>query len=213
MTQSQNQAEGNPSAITLKRALQHYQVKRLRATYNDLLTSQEYGQLGEFFFTDIYAPRDFTRRNNAFKKLSHFLKDAMGARIYSGVEKLIELNDLSERLDDLVVEKLLALGANETNIEALYATAYRACDNYTERVRQIELTVTSTTFMHGMSRLAAIGWIIRGVKLAAFFIGVGDVMEFLQNGYRAFHSTANIEKFNMIVKERELAHLNRIYQI
>ena len=76
----------------IKSALQHFQIDRLHATYADLATSKDYQELAEFFFSDIYGPKDYSRRNAAFKRLSYFLKDAMGARIFAGVEKLIELN-------------------------------------------------------------------------------------------------------------------------
>jgi hypothetical protein len=194
----------------MKFALQNYQTERLRGTYADMLESAEYRTLGEFFFTDIYGPKDYSRRNAAFKRLSYFLKDAMGKRIWSGVERLIILNDLSEVLDERMIDELMAKGVTDIT-RADYEAAYRALDNYDERARQIELLVTSTAFMHEMSRLPAIGWIVKGVRLAAFFIGVGEVMNFLQNGYKAFSSTRNIDQFNRVVKEREMEALNRIY--
>jgi hypothetical protein len=195
----------------LTSALKLYQVNRLRSTYSDLLASKEYGKLGEFFFTDIYGPEDYSRRNNAFKKLSYFLKDAMGERIWTGVEKLIELNDLSEALDSRLLDELLSMGVSTNITQGDYEAAYRNCNNYDLRVRQIDFMVTSTAFMHEMSRIRAIGWIIRGVRLAAFFIGVGDVMKFLERGYKAFSSTAKIDKFNETIKEREMAILDHIY--
>jgi len=121
------------------------------------------------------------------------------------------LNDLSERLDSRLAEELLSMGLSNEITQADYEAAYRSCNNYDERVRQIELLVTSTAFMHEMSRIRAIGWIIRGVRMAAFFIGVGDVMKFLERGYKAFSSTENIDKFNATIKEREMALLDRIY--
>jgi hypothetical protein len=196
----------------MKSALRIYQSNRLRTTYADLLASKEYGKLGEFFFTDIYGPEDYSKRNAAFIKLSRFLKDAMGLRIYSGVERLIELNELSEALDRRTLEELISMGATVDFTKAEYEAAYRRCNNYDERVRQIELLVTSTEFMHEMSRLPAIGWIIKGVRLAAIFIGAREVMNFLERGYKAFSSTKNIAEFNATIKEREMRSLDQIYK-
>lgn len=196
----------------LKTALRSYQVGRLRNTYADLLASSQYREICEFFFTDIYGTQDFSRRNRAFIKLSYFLKDAMGARIFSGIEMLIELNELTEILDDRMVEVLLGMGVSEQFSDEQYEQAYRKCDNYEERVRQISLTVTSTTFMHGMSKLHAIGFIIKGVRLAAIFIGVGEVMSFLERGYSAFSSVEDIDTFTSIIEEREMTRLNQIYE-
>ena len=46
----------------MKRAIQAYQVRRMRATHDGLFRSPEYRPLCEFFLEDLYGPRDFSRR-------------------------------------------------------------------------------------------------------------------------------------------------------
>jgi hypothetical protein len=61
-----------------KLAVQEFQVRRLKRDFRDLRKSEEYGPFSEFFATEIYSARDFTERNESFRRLAHQFRGLLG---------------------------------------------------------------------------------------------------------------------------------------
>jgi hypothetical protein len=97
----------------LKRALQAFQSARLGQTYQDLMNDPQYEKIGHFFFEKLYAPEDFSFRDTSIKKLHKLLKGKVYSGIISAVSKVIELHELSDLLDDRMVEQMMAMGIGE----------------------------------------------------------------------------------------------------
>ncbi len=79
----QHQAVQPHPLTPLHKFLRNWQVARLASTHADLLSSREYGPACRFFLTDIYAARDFSRRDAEVKEFYAFLLPGAGLR---GVE-------------------------------------------------------------------------------------------------------------------------------
>ncbi len=90
--------------LRLKRRLQEFQLERLKGTYEDFLAGSPYESLCGFFTTHLYNAQDFTARNESFKKLVHAFESAFGTEVLHSISLLLDVHDLSERLDDDVVE-------------------------------------------------------------------------------------------------------------
>lgn len=198
-------SEEGRSFEALKRRLQQFQARRIRATYADIVQIPQYALLGEFFFSRIYGPQDFGFRNHSIKTLHQKLHGVFRGEIIDTMAKVIELNELSGELDDLMVSTLLREKSGAEWDEAVYAEIYRACDNYSRRVYQIELTVEAIRRVHRMSRIRMIAWILKIVRAAAQLAGMGRIMNFLSDGYEAFHRVEDIDFFADTVAERETA--------
>ena len=61
--------------------LRQWQLERLTATHNDLLHSPRFGAACAFFLSDLYAPRDFSQRDqdgeHVYEIMRSFLPDRM----------------------------------------------------------------------------------------------------------------------------------------
>ena len=125
--------------------------------------------------------------------------------------KVIELNDLSEDLDEQMVNMLMHQKPGKAWDETVYGEVYRACQNYEQRVYQIDLTVAAIRGVHGMSRIRMIGWILRAVHSVARLAGLGQIMDFLNAGYEALHRIENIDFFAGTVAERETARNEMLF--
>lgn len=196
---------------TLKRRLQQFQAGRIRATYADIAQIPQYVLLGEFFFTRIYGPQDFGFRNHSIKTLHQKLHGVFRGEIIDTMAKVIELSDLSDELDDLMVNTLLRGKPGAEWDEAVYGAVYRLCDNYPRRVYQIELTVDAIRRVHRMSRIRMIAWILRAVRSVAQLAGMERIMDFLSDGYEAFHRVEDIDFFADTVAERETARNEQLF--
>jgi hypothetical protein len=187
----------------LKQTLQTFQAQRIRSTYADLAQIPEYQKLVEFFFSQIYGSQDFGFRNESIKSLHKRLSSFLRGEIIEAVGKVIELNDLSDMLDQRMAEKMLAQQPDRKLTETSYQMIYRSLDNYEERVYQIDLLLEATRGIHHTSRLGLIGWTLKAVQQAAHLAGMGKIVDFLVQGYEAFHTVQHIDDFLATVEARE----------
>jgi hypothetical protein len=202
---------GAASHLEMLRAVERFQVERMRATHAALFLSPRYRPLCEFLLVDLYGHHEFRTRATTFYALGHMLRPILGRVLYEGCLRLIELQALSERLDDRVVRELLAHGATPSFTEDEFEQAYRRCDDYAERRHQIDLSTVSTKFVHALAlrpaaaRLLGIARRVRGLhRLEA-------LLAMLERGHRAFSGVGEIGPFIEDMRNGEAAYLDGIY--
>lgn len=195
----------------LKRALQAFQAARIRQTYADIVASPQYAKLGAFFFEQIYGPQDFGFRNHSIKSLHHKLSAFLKGEIIDAVGKVIELQDLSDELDERMAEQMLERGLGPELSMQEYAHLYRGLGNYPRRIYQIDLLVESVKAIHRISQIRFIGWSLKIVDKAAHLAGMGKIMDFLVQGYDAFHAARDIDFFVQTVEQREKELNDRLF--
>lgn len=197
--------------LQIKQTLQEYQAERIRKTYADIERLPQYTKLAHFFFDEIYGPHDFGFRNESIKSLHHKLSGFLKGEIINAVGKVIELNDLSDELDNRMVNKMIEFKIDSKLNEEKYKAIYQSLDNYDQRIYQINLLVDSVKAVHHVSQMRLIGLSLKIVQRAAHFAGFGKIMDFLYNGYEAFHSIKDIEFFANTILERELEINDRMF--
>lgn len=191
-------------------ALQMSQSSRLRRDYHDLAAIPQYHEVGEFFFTEIYGPRDFSERDSGARRLQQFLHLVPGV-MAEDVEHVLGLLELTNRLDNELAQILLdqAVGLNWS--EAAYEACYRQQNNYAERRTQLKLIDNSLRNVFRLSRIAILGTALRRSRLVARLAGIESIHQFLLRGYDALRPVHDIELFATTIYERELERLDRIY--
>src|SRR6476661_8031056 len=99
-----------PSQLDYNLTLQTFQSQRLRRDHADLAVQPEYRQIAEFFFEEMYGPHDFSSRDEQARRLHQFVHLAPGLAVRD-VQDVLELLELTNRLDDAVAAQLSALEA------------------------------------------------------------------------------------------------------
>jgi hypothetical protein len=196
----------------LKKALQEYQAERIRKTYSDIEKMPEYTKLAHFFFDEIYAARDFGFRNEGIKSLHHKLSGFLKGEIINAVGEVIELNELTEELDNRMVEKMIEFDIGPNLNDDEYRRIYQSLNNHDQRVYQIDLLVDAVKAVHHISQMRFIGLSLKVVNTAAHIAGFGKIMDFLYHGYEAFHSVKDIYFFATTIRDRELEINERLFQ-
>lgn len=196
---------------SLKLALQTFQSKRIKETYEDIQQDPEYELIGDFFFNQLYAPEDFTFRDTSIKKLHKALDGKIYKGMITGVTRVIELHELSDSLDDLMVCKMMEMGIDENLTMEEYQKVYRSLNNYDQRIYQINLGMEVTTTFHKLSHKWIVGISLKTVKTAAALFNIKPVIDFIYAGYEAFRKIKNIDYFIDTVLERETAWHNEIW--
>ncbi len=192
--------------------LREWQSARLARTHADLLADAEFGAASRFFLTDIYAPRDFTQRDHDIERMHNFMLKILPPKILQPLTRAIELNTLTQTLDARLLDALVNdLGITDEITEAQYAEAYRICDNYDDRVRQIEMV---SEIGRELSRIAHLPFIAPTVRLMhkpAYRAGWHELQDFLEHGLAAFKRMKHTEQFLDTIAGRERLILDRIY--
>ena len=194
-----------------KTALQDFQVRRLKRDFRDLRLSPEYGPFTEFFATEIYSAKDFTERNESFRKLTSQFRGVLGEEIYTGLVRLLDLHSLTDQLDDRITEHLIAAGTPTNFTEAQYEKAYKELDNYDERMSQIRMILDSLRFTHHVSQMTFIGVVLKSAKVAAGMFTKDRTIGMLEHAYSTLRGIKNIEYLVDQVQTREVSRLDRIY--
>ena len=196
----------------MKTALQAFQSRRLRRDHADLAAETQYHDIGEFFFEEMYGPRDFAARDEQARRLQQFTHLAPGLNV-GDVQNVLELIDLTNTLDDAVANALVAMDAPIDFDEETYERAYAAADNYDERVRQIELVRHSLYNVYRMAKRPLIGGVLKSTQGLAQTVGMADIHRFLRTGFVAIQSVRDIHRFVETVCVREQDRLDRIYGV
>jgi hypothetical protein len=183
--------------------LRKWQSERLAHTYADLLADKRYRPACLFFLSDIYAPRDFSQRDHDVERIHAFLSRVVPAPMLQLLTDVVELNSLTQALDrklvDVLVNKLNVTGAITPE---LYAEGYRICDNYAERVRQIDLITRVVAQVGEGARLRGVGTAMKLVGGPARRAGWAELYGFLERGYDAFRQMRDVRLLCQLVEQR-----------
>jgi len=192
--------------------LSAWQSHRLSRTYADLLADPDTSLACHFFLGDIYAPQDFSQRDHDGVRIYSFMRRFLPEAALHPLAAALELNSMTRQLDLALAEALQThLGVIDHFEIDQYETAYRLCDNYADRVRQIEDIAEVGRHLIRLRRLPFISSTLRLARGPAKRLGWNDMQSFLERGFLAWKSLRRPDRFLATVAERELAILNRIY--
>jgi hypothetical protein len=188
-----------------------WQGGRLAATHADLLAHARYSAAAHFFLEDLYAPKDITRRDEELSRvvptLVRFLPDAA----LDTVADALELDALSERLDNHLAHAW-AGRPGEAMTEQAYAQAYRQAGTRPERETQIVLMLKVGRSLDRLVRKPLIAGLLATMGPAARASGLGVIHDFLQRGFAAFKAMGGAEPFLRLISEREAALMARLFE-
>jgi hypothetical protein len=177
-----------------------------------LLADPRTGPAFRFFLTDLYAPRDFSRRDQQVERLYALLSRTLPAQTLQLLAEIVELNRLTNDLDTALLAALVdQLGVTETITPEAYAEGYRLCDNRAERERQIALIQTVLLQVGEGARLPIVGAAMKLARIPAHRAGWGELYDLLARGYAAFRPMRDVRTFVDRVAERERRILDRIF--
>jgi hypothetical protein len=191
-----------------------WQADRLARTYPDLLASPRYGPAAEFFLADLYGPKDFSARDEALARIIPTLTRMLPAAAIETIGLAVELDALSEELDQRVAAELRRRqpGAHALDVtEASYADAYRTAGSVAERERQIWLVGRIGSALDRLSRKPLIAGALRVMEGPARAAGLGALHDFLARGFAAFRGMRGADEFLAVIAARESRVNTRLF--
>ncbi len=192
--------------------LRVWQSQRLARTYADLLEVPRYTPACRFFLDDIYAERDFSQRDHDLETMYDFMRRFVPDAISRPAALTIKLHRMTDTLDQKLLDVLVnQVGITDSITAEQYAEAYRRCDNYRERVEQIDAIIEICEHIDGIVRNPITGPALSIAKRPLRGAGYGEVVAFLERGYDGFKRMHGSHHFRKTLQERELDALDRMY--
>lgn len=202
---------------TAQQVLTTWQCSRLSSTYADLSAQKRYTKAVDFFLTDLYGPLDFSQRDDDIRRVYPIMVNVLSAEAIHSLGQGLELNSLSMSLDARLLETLTTECGFDAKNEPgaldyqMYAEAYRACDNYSDRVRQIDLMVEVGENLEVVTRKRLILAAVKVARKPAQIAGFGELQSFIERGLAAFKAMGSANEFLATVHSREMRLLDAIY--
>ena len=192
--------------------LRTWQSERLKKTYADFLTDPRFHSACLFFLSDIYSATDFSQRDHDVERVHAVLSKVVPAPMLSLLTDVIWLNTLTNELDAHLLQVLVDdLQMKSEITPELYADAYRLCDNYAERVDQIDLISSIIPQVANGAHIPMVGLALRVLYGPAHAAGWDDLYSFLKRGFQAFSRLRDVKIFVGTVRRRERRILDQIY--
>lgn len=194
------------------RAVQRYQVARMRSTHEALFASPTYRPLCEFFLTDLYGPREIgASRAAAMRSLVEAMRFLVPRWIYDGSVGLVELHSLSERLDDRLARQILSAGGAPELDVGVFESAYFRCDDRDDRLRQIALSAAATRFGHALTGHHSVDRLLWAAHRLPGLPSLGPLLTMFDRGLHAFRLAREIEPFIERMRAGETGYLDGVY--
>lgn len=192
--------------------LRAWQASRLSRTHKDLLDDPNYRPAAEFFLSDLYGLKDTTQRDAAVERIYPIMVTMLPERALHSIGVALELDALTEQLDEQLLDALEQRSGGWADLtDAVYADAYRRCDNYALRRHQIDLITEVGVHLIELVAKPLVHKVLRAMRMPARIAGFGDLQNFLERGFDAFCQIPDPHKFVRLIEQRETAILDRIY--
>ena len=208
VTRVRSAAYANPADTAASMRLKAWQSDRLGRTYPDLLASARYHDAARFFLNELYGPKDFSQRDVDVERILPKLTALLPAAALSAIADAVELDEISEVLDQAV---LRAHGLDSAITETSYAAAYRAGSERAARARQITLTQEICTAVDKLTHIPMMLTTLKLMRAPAKLAGLFELQRFLEIGFTTFKGMKGAEEFIGIILRRESRLMERLF--
>jgi hypothetical protein len=188
-------------------ALKAWQSQRLAATHRDLLTTPRYRDAAKFFLDDLYGTKDFSQRDAELARMIPKLTMMLPDQALATLADAVELDAMSERLDEAIAEVLRKDDPSAIG-EAAYADAYRDTAMPEERLHQLDLVLAIGRSLDRLVKHPLIGAMLAMMSGPARLAGLATMHQFLLDGFNAFKGIGGASDFlgRIDVRERRILH-------
>lgn len=187
--------------------LKRFQSQRLSDTYADLAAQPRYRAATQFFLDDLYGPKDFSARDQEMLRIVPVMSRLLPASALETAALAIELEALSEDLDQRLAA---ALDKGPITGES-YAKAYRESSTRAERQRQIELIEGVGKRLDALVKKPLVSHMLKLMRRPAHLAGLGGLQDFLEEGFAAFRGLKGADDFLGTLRAREEKILSRLF--
>jgi hypothetical protein len=193
-------------------SLRRWQGQRLARTYADLLASERYRPAAEFFLSDLYGEKDFTRRDQDVERMYPSMVKLLPDAALHTIALAVEVHVLSAELDRALCQVLTGeLGVKERITDSQYAEGFRRCANLRMRQRQVMLIRRVGEDLDAVVAKPMLYQVLKLARNPARVAGFAELHDFLERGFQAFRHMGGAGEFLETIVSRETRIMDRIF--
>lgn len=188
--------------------VRRWQAARLAASFEGFMQDPKRRPAAEFFLTDLYGDRDFSRRDADIARVAPMMLRLMPQTLVETLVDAIELGALSHAFDLRLAEALHRIAPQRKTLDdALYARAYREVGLPRLRAHQIDLIVVAGYGLGHALRTRGVSTLLAMLRGPARAAGFGELQTFLERGFGAYAELDDVADFIADIErsEREVA--------
>lgn len=193
-------------------------IKRFRETYKDFFELAETVRLVEYFFNKVYNLQSKMERDELIVESFSRFKPLISEKSRIRLEKLIELNSLTDRLDKQMADHYLEKFPKPKSFSATISAArmkqcYAQANKKEERLKQLDMLLDSLESFFELSKYSLVEMLLKPAYLAAVMVNAKSLYILFEEGYLASKpvSRKTFQTFLKTVKEKETAYLESVY--
>ncbi|MGN7917807.1 MULTISPECIES: FFLEELY motif protein [Lysobacter] len=192
--------------------LRLWQARRLEASFDRFLRDPRRRPAAQFFLSDVYNDRDFSRRDADIAKVLPMMQRLLPGSLLSTVADAIELGLLTHAFDLRMAERLQALAPRRRRLDGpLYAQIYRACGLPRLRGHQIDLIAAVGLGLGQAVRMPGILTLLKLSRGPAKAAGLSELQGFLERGFAAFGRLGDVREFIAEIEQDERDIAERLF--
>lgn len=195
----------------LKTALADWQSTRLKKTHSDLYNNLNFKDGIDFLLQELYGAEDFSARDRDLERIFPKLIKLLPTSLLGTVSNLVELNLLTQRLDDALTETIYIHNKGQSIDELIYVAAYKSASSRVDRLRQLELVERAGELLDRHARNPILRFTLSVSERPARKSGLHALHGFLMRGLDAFYAMSDVDLLMQTLIDRERQILSRIY--
>lgn len=199
------QTAASPALLAAVKQIKLFQAQRFRATYADLLASNDYGPATQFFLDELYSDKDFAQRDAQFAKIAGALQTLFPKQVVHTAVTLAQLHRLTEELDHQM--GMAILSAPDTGEVSNYVQSWNTVGRRTDRELQLKTVLSVGQELERLTRTPGLRLMLKMMRRPAHAAGLGALQEFLEAGFDTFAAMSgkkqSVTSFLSTIEERE----------
>lgn len=196
-------------------AIKKIQAQRFANTYQDLLRSQAHKDCAEFFLSELYGERDYSKRDEQFAKVAGTIELALPEAVISTTVSLATLHHVTETLDIAMAEHWAHNRSLPGPIRYLHA--WRELNCTAQRRWQLETVIVIGQKLGELTRQRGLRLMLKLMRHPAEIAGLTELQAFLETGFDRFLQLAKVKEtlseFLETIQTRESSWINTLDSI
>lgn len=201
-------------------AIKRLQCVRFKRAYADVLTHPDWTAPAQFFLTELYGDKDFSRRDAQFGRIAPAMQRLFPQSVVDVATALTQLHALSEQLDYAMAVSVLKTsinGVSDVQVRDGYVAAWRDVGQRSARLDQLALVQRLGLELSRLTRMRGLRTMLRMMRGPAHAAGLRHLQDFLELGFDTFQvlqsSSSGSEPFLALINERETDWIARLFDL
>jgi hypothetical protein len=205
VSQLRQQHASDPALAQASTEVKHFQARRFRATYADLLHNPRYKTAAAFFLHELYSDKDYAERDQQFARIATTIARLFPQSVVNTAAALAEVHALTETLDDLMARCWQAdpPAAPQGSECARYIRCWRRLGDPAAREHQLEVVLQLGQELDRLTRAHGLRTLLKLMRRPAAAAGLDSLQQFLETGFDAFAEMGGADEFLKLVRQRE----------